>query len=106
MAVQGAPADLITGVAAPLPLAVLCHLVGIPLADREIFHPLVGVLFDFSGDLDTNRARTRGLTRYMADLVEQKRHRFPALALAEDPDGLSWKSGLAVRGLKELRVSW
>jgi cytochrome P450 len=32
--------------------------------------------------------------------------RFPALALAEDPDGLSWKTGLAVRGLKELRVSW
>jgi cytochrome P450 len=73
MAGRGAPADLISGLAAPLPLEVLCHLVGIPLADREIFHPLVGVLFDLTGDIGANRARTRGLTRYMADLVGQKR---------------------------------
>jgi hypothetical protein len=32
--------------------------------------------------------------------------RFPGLALAEDPDELSWESGLAVRELKEPRVSW
>lgn len=32
--------------------------------------------------------------------------RFPALALVDDPRDLDWKSGMVVRGVRSLRVTW
>ncbi|WHT20067.1 cytochrome P450 [Crossiella sp. CA-258035] len=34
---EGAPADLVAGFAKPLPVLVICDLLGVPLADREFF---------------------------------------------------------------------
>lgn len=75
MAAQGPPTDLITGLASPLPLAVLCHLLGIPPEDQDIFQPLVGVFFALSGEIADSRDSIRGLTRYMAGLVARKRQK-------------------------------
>jgi cytochrome P450 len=34
---QGPPADLVTGLAMPLPVAVICEMLGVPAADRDRF---------------------------------------------------------------------
>ncbi|MEU6298719.1 cytochrome P450 [Streptomyces erythrochromogenes] len=70
---QGPSADFVAAVAQPLPLEVLCHILGVPTADRELFGSWVSVLFDLTGDEGANRAQTFGLTRYMSGLVAQKR---------------------------------
>ncbi|MFD9477503.1 MULTISPECIES: cytochrome P450 [Streptomyces] len=69
----GPPADFVSTVAQPLPLEVLCHLLGVPADDRELFGSWVSVLFDLTGDQEANRLQTFGLTRYMSGLVAQKR---------------------------------
>jgi cytochrome P450 len=42
------------------------------------------------------------LTTLIAALVK----RFPELRLASDTDSLSWKAGMATRGLSEMYVTW
>jgi cytochrome P450 len=42
------------------------------------------------------------LTTLLAALVR----RFPQLQLAEDPGALTWKTGMATRGLRQLHVTW
>ncbi|MFD0266201.1 cytochrome P450 [Streptomyces sp. NPDC127106] len=73
LADQGPPADFVATVAQPLPLEVLCHILGVPTADRKLFGSWVSVLFDLTGDEEMNRTQTFGLTRYMSGLVTQKR---------------------------------
>lgn len=70
---QGPPADFISRVAAPLPFGVLCHLLGVPVEDREIFGSWVNVLFRLDSDGTDNRKHSLGLTRYMMKLVMKKR---------------------------------
>jgi cytochrome P450 len=73
---SGAPADLISELAAPLSLAVLGQLLGIPPDDNEKFRDWVEVLFDISASSPQQKARRRlELVDYMADLVGAKRAR-------------------------------
>jgi cytochrome P450 len=70
---QGPPADLVAGLAASLPLSVLGHMLGIPVADHEEFKEWVPVLFDLSGESVESRTRAFRITHYMSKLIAQKR---------------------------------
>jgi cytochrome P450 len=77
---QPAPADFVAHVSSPLPFGVLCHLLGVPLEDREIFGSWVNVLFRLEDDDADSRPQSLALVRYMVRLVAQKR-RNPAADL-------------------------
>jgi cytochrome P450 len=73
MAAKTAPADVVGSLAAPLPLRVLCSVLGIPWQDHGQFGPAISVLFDMQGDAEESRARSLRLARYMTTLVARKR---------------------------------
>jgi cytochrome P450 len=70
---QDPPADFVSHVSAPLPFGALCHLLGVPPGDREIFGSWVNVLFRLVGDSAESRQASVGLARYMVRLVADKR---------------------------------
>ncbi len=70
---QHAPADFVSHVSSPLPFGILCHLLGIPSGDREIFGSWVNVLFRLEGDRALSRQHSFSLARYMMQVVAEKR---------------------------------
>jgi cytochrome P450 len=95
MAAAGPPADLISGLAAPVSLAVLCAVLGIPVEDHEKFADLVEVLFDISRSTAEQKFRQRlKLVGYMTELISDKRARhdddlLTALIELHEDDALS-----------------
>ncbi|MFE0476045.1 cytochrome P450 [Streptomyces sp. NPDC058947] len=94
MASRGPQGDLVSGLAAPLPMHVICHVMGIPLEDREYFAGHVAVLFDLTGAPGDGEGRTLSLIRYMTSLIARKRREkkrgtdlMSALIEACDSDG-------------------
>ncbi|WP_031150961.1 cytochrome P450 [Streptomyces erythrochromogenes] len=76
LAASGPGTDLIEALVAPLPLAVLCSLLGVPPEDATRFRDWVEVLFDISASTPQEKARRRlELIDYMADLIDRKRRR-------------------------------
>jgi hypothetical protein len=74
IAAAGPGADLMELLAVPLPLAVVCALLGVPREDSRRFATWVEVLFDISASTPREKARHRlELARYMAGLVDRKR---------------------------------
>ncbi|MFI9011413.1 cytochrome P450 [Actinosynnema sp. NPDC053489] len=65
------PADLIGGLVAPLPLLVICEVIGVPATDRERFH---GWLAGLNSVVDYNSAdAARSLWAYLAEQLAAKR---------------------------------
>ncbi len=77
---QRPPADFVSQVSSLLPFGVLCHLLGVPLEDREIFGSYVNVLFRLEDNDADSRPQSLALVRYMVRLVAEKR-RNPAADL-------------------------
>jgi cytochrome P450 len=89
------PVDLVPQWAAPLPMAVICEILGVPFIDRERFREWGNTL---ATGLDRPRslshakrmeAAARGLTAYLADLLAARRRApeedlLSVLAAAED----------------------
>jgi cytochrome P450 len=76
MAAAGPPADVISGLAAPVSLGILCALLGIPIKDYAKFADLVEVLFDISRSTPQQKFRQRlKLVDYMRELMSDKRTR-------------------------------
>jgi cytochrome P450 len=72
---QSLPADFVSHVSARLPFGTLCHLLGVPPGDREIFGSWVNVLFRLEDGVAETRQASMGLTRYMMRLVADKRRK-------------------------------
>jgi pentalenic acid synthase len=68
---QGAPADLVSAFALPVPSMVICALLGVPYADHEFFEEQSRKLLRGPGREDVETARD-ALDAYLGDLVDRK----------------------------------
>ena len=73
MAAAGSPADLVARFALPVPSLVICELLGVPYADRDLFQRLSRERLDISRDFDVRTAAGEAARAYMADLVASQR---------------------------------
>lgn len=96
--------DVVDDYAYPVPVAVICKILGVPLKDEPTFHQWI---FDFMAGADMGpeatteegqaraekaRASTAALQQYLADLIEHYRHQpgeglLSKLVNDEGPDG-------------------
>jgi cytochrome P450 len=85
--------DLITDYAFPLPVTVLCELLGIPSADQHAFSRWTSdILSSQPGSADARPAAMRHLHGYVTELIRAKRSRpgddlTSALVTGHDKDG-------------------
>lgn len=63
--------DLMRAFAYPLPISVICELLGVPLIDRDRFHGWVAA--QLSGDLERIQEAAPALLGYLHELVDGKR---------------------------------
>ncbi|WP_019074505.1 cytochrome P450 family protein [Streptomyces hokutonensis] len=66
------PVDLVAGLAVPLPVTVICEMLAVPEADRELVHRWSGELFA-AGDPRRIDAASHAVGTYMTDLVAARR---------------------------------
>ncbi|WP_269859437.1 cytochrome P450 family protein [Streptomyces sp. RPT161] len=84
-------ADLVAAFALPLPMSVICELMGVPVEDREAFHGWSNETVHPSSP-EAATAAAQAMTGYLAQLIDGKR-RVPdddllsALVRAMDDDG-------------------
>lgn len=96
--------DVVDDYAYPVPVTVICGILGIPLADEPTFHTWIQDMLaglDLGPDASTEQGRARtekarssrtALTRYLTGLIEELRHRrgpglLSALIHDEGPEG-------------------
>jgi cytochrome P450 len=65
--------DLIDAFALPLPVTVICELLGVPLEDRDHFRAWTAAMISPSQGPEGQRGATRAMRRYMRDLVARRR---------------------------------
>jgi len=74
MIAKGSPADLAESLAWPLPIVVICELLGVPVEDRDKFREWTDVSLATDGvDMATIDAARDGLQGYLAELVAKRR---------------------------------
>ncbi|MDX2939566.1 cytochrome P450 [Streptomyces ipomoeae] len=113
MLTKGAPADLVTDFALPLPITVISALLGVPFEDREDFHVWAEAFISTTKYTAEEAAEHReSLTAYMAGLIAEHRENprddlIGDLVAARDEDDrlsegelLTMLSGLLVGGFE------
>ncbi|KAA8877322.1 cytochrome P450 [Nocardia colli] len=66
--------DLIEAYAAPIPITVICELLGVPVADRKVFRAWTNSVIDVvAGDADAVARDSRQLEQYLRELVDERR---------------------------------
>jgi cytochrome P450 len=74
MIARGQPADLRTALAFPLPVWVICDMLGVPVADRDVFASWSRVLLDLSSSSEAEiQAAQAGFAEYLSAHVAAKR---------------------------------
>jgi nocardicin N-oxygenase len=74
MRAAGPGADLVEHVSVPLPVTIICELLGVPVADRTIFRAGADAALSTSSRTPEQRATARAeMLAYMAELVAQRR---------------------------------
>jgi cytochrome P450 len=74
MATHGPPADLVRLLAEPLPIMVICELLGVPVADRAQIRQWAGTLIaETAYTRDEIAAAVGQVNAYLADLIAQRR---------------------------------
>ncbi|MGW0552906.1 cytochrome P450 [Streptomyces sp. NPDC002926] len=72
MTEQGAPAELVSAYALPVPSMVICALLGVPYADHDFFEAQSRRLLRGPSPADTEDARDQ-LNEYLGALIDRKR---------------------------------
>ncbi|MFD9893912.1 cytochrome P450 [Amycolatopsis sp. NPDC059027] len=99
---QGPPADLISALAQPLPITLICEMLGVPPADQDLFREWTDVMLSVSarGSAEVGAAAAN-LRRYLTELIDAKR-RSPAddlltvlITARDEGDALSTEELLA-----------
>lgn len=93
LAARQPPADLVEGLALPLPITVICELLGVPTADQPSFRVWSDQTVSIGNEVV--RARTEAVKQsqaYFAELIERRRHDpgddlLSALVAARDEQG-------------------
>ncbi|MET9481953.1 cytochrome P450 [Streptomyces sp. NPDC006638] len=67
------PADLVQAFALPVPSLVICELLGVPYADRDLFHRLSKTMVSREVAPAQSVAAVTEMTGYLADLVDRKK---------------------------------
>ncbi|WP_394363354.1 cytochrome P450 [Amycolatopsis sp. SB7-3] len=74
MAASGPPADLVAGLAQPLPITVICEMLGVPMADVGQFRAWTDIMLGFAPDRkDEVLAAKDSLSAYLLELIKDKR---------------------------------
>jgi cytochrome P450 len=102
---HGAPADLVAGLAMPMPIAVICEMLGVPVADRDRFTGWVDVaLATTAYPPDEIHEAFAALKDYLTDLVAVRRREpsddlLGALVSARDNEGRLSEDELVALGV-------
>ncbi|MET9413449.1 cytochrome P450 [Streptomyces klenkii] len=70
---RGGPLDLVEAFAQPVPALMICELLGVPYADREVFQRHTATLMDQDRTVEEQHAAMAGLHAYIETLVAAKR---------------------------------
>ncbi|WP_216214110.1 cytochrome P450 [Amycolatopsis aidingensis] len=70
---QGPPVDLVEAYAEPIPMRMICELLGVPYADREFFHRNATTVTSYEATMEEKGAAYQAVQDYMHELVLAKR---------------------------------
>lgn len=109
MEAAGPPADVVAHLSAPLPVKVLCRLLGVPYEDHEAFRGWIETILPASAAAGQAAEAAEQLTAYLADLIGTKR-RAPgddliSTLLAPGPDGLPLDDATVLANLTPVLVA-
>jgi cytochrome P450 len=99
----GAPADLVTNFALPVPSLVICELLGVPYTDRATFQERSVRMLDTSSPMEQRVAAQREDRAYMAALVDRAQadpgEDMLGMLVREHGDDLSTDELIGIAGL-------
>ncbi|MFD7924282.1 cytochrome P450 [Streptomyces sp. NPDC059740] len=72
MLAAGGTVDLVEALALPVPTLVICELLGVPYADRELFHERTTIVVDLQAGVEERTKALKEVQAYLGDLVVKK----------------------------------